>query len=403
MPERSLSVLVVGMDWPPETFLDRLLRGLADAGLEVTVASGRRPDAGWLAHPRRRWLPAPEWNGSAPGRLWKLASGVGGAALRSPKDLRRLADRAGAAGDDRERLVRLHRWLPYAGRRWDVIYFPWNAGAVNYLPLAEQATTVISCRGAQINIAPHNPERAALREGLRRSFSLATAVHCVSEAIKREAVQYGLDPSKAVVIRPAVDPEHFRPLPGARRMGSAPLRLVTTGSLIWRKGYEYMLSAVRCLLDRGVPVHLDIIGDGPERQRVLYTIHDLDLVDHVTLRGRRPPEEVLRALQEADVFVLSSLSEGISNAVLEAMACGLPVVTTNCGGMAEAVGDGVEGYLVPPRRPEVMADALQTLWEQPSLRRTMGEAGRLRTLRDFTLSEQIDAFVALLRHAANGT
>jgi glycosyltransferase involved in cell wall biosynthesis len=82
------------------------------------------------------------------------------------------------------------------------------------------------------------------------------------------------------------------------------------------------------------------------------------------------------------------------------MACGLPVVTTNVGGMAEAVSDGVEGFLVPPRDATATAEALCRLWAQPELARQMGEAGRRRIRRDFDLNKQVDAFAELLWGAA---
>jgi glycosyltransferase involved in cell wall biosynthesis len=134
--------------------------------------------------------------------------------------------------------------------------------------------------------------------------------------------------------------------------------------------------------------------------RLLFTINDLGLTDIVTWGGRLRPDEVVARLQQSDIFLLSSLSEGISNAVLEAMACGLPVVTTNVGGMAEAIADGIEGLLVPPRDPVAMADALAYLWARPEVRRQMGQAGRERVLADFDLDDQITAFEALFRSVA---
>lgn len=212
----------------------------------------------------------------------------------------------------------------------------------------------------------------------------------------QEAMQFGLDPAKARVIRPAVDPEFFRPAAPARKADGR-FRVVTTGSLIWRKGYEYALQAIRRLVDREVDVQFDIIGDGPERQRVLYTIIDLGLEVHVSLCGRLTPAEVRSRLQQADAFLLSSLSEGISNAVLEAMACGLPVVTTNCGGMREAVSDGVEGFVVPTRDPEAMAEALHRLATDRALARAMGRAGRERVCREFQIEDQVKQFAELYR------
>lgn len=395
-----LRVLVAGMNWPPETFLARLIRGLLAEGFHVTVAGHRRPDESWLGDPRLSWLSTPSWEAPVPGRLLSFAGQFGGAAVRSGRETQRLMQVAGSNGGGRQQLANLNRWLPYAGRSWDVIYFPWNNGAILNEPLLGQAPAVISCRGAQVNIAPHRPGNEAHAARLAGTFAQATAVHCVSAAIAREASQYGLDPAKARIIRPAVDPEQFRPPNRPRLARPETLQLVTTGSLIWRKGYETMLSAVRLAADDGAPVALGIIGDGPERSRLLYTIDDLGLNDLVTLHGRLAPTEVVARLQAADVFLLSSLSEGISNAVLEGMACGLPVITTDVGGMSEAVDDGVEGFLVPSRAAAAMAAAIGTLWEQPALRMRMGEAARQRILTDFRLEDQIAAFAALFREVA---
>ena len=369
-----LSVLFVGLRWPPETFILRLIAGLEQRSTRVTVATRERPAGPDAA--RVEWLPLPGGGASPLRRAWWR--------VKPRRDT-----------------------LPVD--RFDVVYFPWNSAAIAYQDALGRAPAVISCRGSQINVAPHNPERAAIRDGLAATFGRAAAVHCVSAQIRDEATRYGLDPRKAVIIRPAVDPTLFRPTvpsPSGRGLGrgsegtDAPLRLLTTGSILWRKGYEYALLALRDLLDRGVAAHFDIIGDGPEGQRLLYTIHDLALQEHVTWHGACPPAEVLRRLQAADVFLLTSLSEGISNAVLEAMACGLPVVTTDVDGMAEAVSDGVEGFLVPPRDPAATAGALARLAAAPDLRQTMGAAGRRRVQRDFALDDQIAAFVTLFQGVA---
>jgi colanic acid/amylovoran biosynthesis glycosyltransferase len=291
------------------------------------------------------------------------------------------------------------RIAPLVGRPWDVVYFPWNSAAIAHRPLFDWGIPiVISCRGAQVNIAPYNPQRESIRRGLQYTLQRAAAVHCVSAAIRDEITQYGVDPARVSVIRPAVDPEFFRP--GAvPRTPSSQLRVVTTGSLIWRKGYEYALRAIRLLVDREIPVTLDVIGAGAERQRLLYTIDDLELHGSVRLLGQLPPADVVGRLQQADVFLLSSLSEGISNAVLEAMACGVPVVTTDCGGMREAVTHGVEGFVVPTRASQAMAESLEVLWQQPARRAQMGAAARRRIERDFRLDQQVSDFVNLITSA----
>jgi len=366
--------------------------------------------------PNIDFLYTPSWSGSMGTRLLRLGDQMGRAALRGPSAAGRTLAAARVADGPMRATERAYRWLPFAGRRWDVIYFPWNATAITYSPLMEAAPAVISCRGAQINVSPHNPDRAALRDGLRDTFARAAAVHCVSEAIRDEATQYGLDPAKAMIIRPAVDVEIFRPkvaqdsYPVVQGKNSAPqdknpvprgvFRVVTTGAIIWRKGYEYALMGVRQLVERGAPIQFDIIGAGDETQRLLFTIQDLGLDEHVRWLGRLPTAEVASHLQTADAFLFSSLSEGIANVVLEAMACGLPVITTNVGGMGEAVRNGVEGFLVPPYDAPAIADALECLWREPGLRARLGVAGRARVEHDFRLDDQVAAFADLFRRVA---
>jgi glycosyltransferase involved in cell wall biosynthesis len=116
-----------------------------------------------------------------------------------------------------------------------------------------------------------------------------------------------------------------------------------------------------------------------------------------------PPEQVREAMQRSDLFLHSSLSEGISNAALEAMACGLPVVTSDGGGMKEAVHDGIEGFVVPLRDPVAAADAVAKLARDPALRARMGRAGRARVESTFRLDEQIARFIALYERVAGAT
>jgi len=388
---RPLNLLVSGINWPPETFLRRLIDGLLASGVEVTVGSAVKPEPSSGV----KWLQTPSWDAPLPVRLARLGAMAGRAALRGQDDLKVLA-RSETCNDGLGQRLRIwNQLLPYAGRRWDVIYFPWNSAAIAHLPVFDLPSPVaVSCRGTQVSVAPHNPERVAIREGLRHTFQKASAVHCVSEATLQDACRLGLDPAKARVIRPAVDPVHFRPAESRIKVDDR-FTVMTVGTLAWVKGHEWSLQAIRRLADKGVDVRFEIIGDGPDRQRVLYTIADLGLQDRVRLPGKLGPDEVLKRVQQADAFLLSSHSEGISNAALEAMACGVPVVTTDCGGMREAVTDGVEGFVVPVRDAEAMASRLLHLSSDAALRQRMGEAARGRVQREFSVQAQVQAWLEL--------
>jgi colanic acid/amylovoran biosynthesis glycosyltransferase len=333
--------------------------------------------------------------------LFRLARVLVGALFRSPQDALLLLWK-NVNSPLREQIVLHNRLLPFAGQHFDIIYFPWNSAAIEYLPLFDTGRPVlVSCRGSQIHIAPHDPKRAWFQNGLRETLSRAAAVHCVSESIQREAVSYGLELTKSHVIRPAVDAEYFQPAERTDPDESV-LRIVAVGSLIWVKGYEYALQAISILKTQRIAVSLDILGEGPDRQRLLYTIHDLDLGTEVNLCGNLPHEDLRKRLNRGHVFLLSSVSEGISNAALEAMACALPIVTTDCGGMREAVTNGVEGFVVQMRSATDIAMAISTLWKDPNLRRRMGEAARSRVVSSFTLDSQVARFATLCRSLVTG-
>lgn len=382
-PQRRL--LVIGVQWPLETFLENLLRGLGAAGWTVTVAS--RHPFGPTAAPLRR-LPLPREG--AFGLLTVLPHLAAGLLRRPRRAWRLLRQRPGGPRQ-------LQHLLPFLGGDFDLLYFPWNGTALDYLPLFDLGLpTLVSCRGSHVQVSPHNPKRRHLRAAMPELFAAASAVHGVSRGILQEAASLGLDPAKAEVIHPAVDLGFFSPSPA--RVGAAPLRLIGAGSLIWRKGFEYALRALAELKRRGFDqLQLTLIGDGPDRQRLLFAIDELALHGQVELAGRQPPAAIRERLRSSDIFLLPSVSEGISNAALEAMACGLPVVASDCGGMAEAIEDGRSGLLVPPRDPQAIADAVIRLAADRELRARLGRAARQRVEAKFGLAQQISAFDRLLR------
>jgi len=389
---KQLRVLFVGIDKKKITFLDRLIEGLINSKVHVLLTNGKFGSGRGKKQGETRPLWTPPIKGPLLRQVFSfiylLLSTLGS------NHHTWIKEQVKKGHSLKDKFGYFMRYAPFCQGNFDVIYFPWNSTAITYLGLFELGKpVVVSCRGSQINIRPHLPGQQAYIEGLRETFQKAAAVHCVSEDIQQAAYAFGLDRQKAYVISPAVDPDSFTP--AIVKSTNKQLKLITTGSLIWRKGYEYMLMAVRQLLDKGVDADLHILGHGPMEESILFMIEDLNLSGRVHLHGKVNPEEVRKQLQTSDIFVLSSLSEGISNAVLEAMSCGLPVVCTDCGGMSEAIRDGTEGFLVPMRDPEAMANALFKLFEDGELRQTMGSAGRKRVVSQFMLEDQVDAFITL--------
>jgi colanic acid/amylovoran biosynthesis glycosyltransferase len=384
-----LHLLEVGLHWPPEAFLCRKLEGLAARGVRVTVAANSLRDPAATLNGVELVPPGtrPAWRDAllllirSPRRLLRLLRGI-----------RRVPPRLAARHGGRRGLLRM--CLPLARLRPDVVQFEWNAAAVDHLPLFEVwgCPIVASCRDSDLTAYRHLPGRDRYAERLEEVLGRASAVHCVSESLRRAAVELGVDRDRTTVITPAVDAHLFRP---GNRNGHSGFHVMMISELRWEKGYEYALQATRDLVDRGVPVRLELVGDGPQRDRIVHTIADLGLGKHVRLSGALAHADVSRRLAAADALLQTSLAEGIPNAVLEAMACGLPVVTTDVGAVEEVVTDGVEGFVVAPRDPAGLSAALLRLWREPELREEMGAAGRARILAGFTLERQLDGFLEL--------
>ncbi len=344
-----MKVLMIGAGNPPPTFIQRQIHGLSERRVEVV-------------HPvfptKHRYLAA---------RMCRY-----GFPFLLPRSTLSLA------------------------RSADIIHFQWPGHWLTYHALAQQfkKPSVLSLRGRQINITPHLPAQAKYARDLKRWLPKCNAYHCVSHDILRNAEALGLDPSRAWVIRPAVDPSFF--CPASTKPSQSPFRIAMVGALMWRKGYEYAILAMREVLDQlGTPVLLTIVGEGPEQARITQAIYDLDLGGVVTLVGKLHPEGIREVLQSCHVFWLTSLSEGIANSVLEAMSCGLPVIVTECGGLREAVTDQSEGFVVPVRDPHAVATRTMDLASDTATRDRLGREARERILRRVSLEQQVSQFVAL--------
>ena len=272
--------------------------------------------------------------------------------------------------------------------RPDVVHFEWESAAVRFLALFDacDCPVVVSVRGSGVNVHPFTGQED-IAASYPEVFARAAAVHCVSEAITGAAAGFGLDPAKARVIRPAVDTRFFSPRPAAGD-GGEDLRIVSVGALTWPKGHGDALEALALLVDRGVPARLEIAGAAPgpesaavsDRDRLRFLAAELGVEERVTWLGHLPRHEVRDRMRAAAVLLQGSWEEGLPNTVLEAMACGLPVVATDVGGVREAVADGVEGLLCPPRSPRRACRSARRAPRRPRARSPHG-GGRARASR----------------------
>ena len=258
----------------------------------------------------------------------------------------------------------------------DVIHANWAvcgciAGLVGKLRHVPVVTTL---RGDDVARA----QRSILdRMILSLCLHWSSAVVCVSHSMDAWLrKQYPLLVNRMCVIENGVE-DTLLSLPLERKLVStaSPLQLVTVGSLIPRKGIDLIIYAMQQLSDRST-IALTVIGDGPEQLRLEKMVDTLELRQHVRFAGAVPPSAIADELAKAHVFVFASHSEGRPNAVLEAMAAGLPVVASDIPGVNELVQHGVTGFLYQPDSVEALAAHIQCLLEDADLRARFGRAGR---------------------------
>jgi glycosyltransferase involved in cell wall biosynthesis len=232
-------------------------------------------------------------------------------------------------------------------------------------------------------------------------------VICVSEDLKETCRNYGVADNRCVLIENAVDVEQFRRLAtvdaAKARMGRTKHRYLigAVGRLSAEKAFDVLIRAVHELVRRGIDVELAIAGEGPQRGELERLIQALGLQEYVQLLGFRSD---LRHLYEAlDLFVLSSIREGLPNAVLEAMSLQVPVVATRIAGIPRLISDGENGLLVPPSDAVLLADSIERALTSPTLRARLAESGR-RTVEDrYSFIGRMKKVAALYDELLNNT
>ncbi len=213
---------------------------------------------------------------------------------------------------------------------------------------------------------------------------------CISHDSARQAVAHGISPRRVVVLPNGIDLERFAHT-GPDPAGPA----VLVARLAPEKDIGTLLEATSRLAGTCPDFRLEIAGDGPCRGELEAQAARLGLGQRVRFLG--VVHDVPALLARARLFVLSSLTEGISLTLLEAMARGLPVVATAVGGNPEVIEAGSTGLLVPARDPAALADAVARLWTQPESCPRMGEAGRRRVERLFDVRRMVADYEALYR------
>ncbi len=289
-----------------------------------------------------------------------------------------------------EKPVILHVWMFHANILGRIV------GRLNRVPIV-----IISRRTQNLD--------GVGREWMNRKLSgWSDATITVSECVRQvEIAQARTDPAKVITVHNGIEVDRYRQIDASvrdriRRELKTPneaLVIASVGRLHPVKGFANLLTAVQSVRARFPDVFLWLVGDGELRIRLEAQARQLGLDDVVVFTGTRL--DVPEILTAVDIFTLASHVEGMPNAILEAMAAGLPVVATQVGGVPEIVVDGQTGLLVPPADNTALAQALLKLLEDVSLRQRFGLTGRQRVREQFditvTRQKTVDLYGRLLQ------
>lgn len=234
---------------------------------------------------------------------------------------------------------------------------------------------------------------AIIRKGSRK-------VVFVSRSLREELARpLRIAPERAVIILNGIDTEAFRPgrddsIRRELRLPPEAILVGAIGNIRPAKAYDNFLHAARALADRSERFHFVIAGQygGELADELMRLRSELRLENHVSFLGLR--SDVATVLHNLDIFALSSRSEGFSIACVEAMACGIPVVATRCGGPEEIL-DAQSGILVPPESPGELADGINCIAHDPVMATQMVAAARKRAEQEFSLAAMLSSYEAL--------
>nr|WP_279577927.1 exopolysaccharide biosynthesis GT4 family glycosyltransferase EpsE [Paracoccus versutus] len=381
-------------EFPGQThiFLWRERQALAELGIEAELISTRPPPRAvashsWAAEAQAQTRYLMPLGGEGLGILAEFlrsgpagwARGLGAAMTAEAQGLkgrlRMLALLAMGA-----RLKRIARQ-----QGWNHIHVHSCADSANIAMFAERLG------GPGYSLTLHGPTLEGYGPNQWQKWRHARFATIISQLLTQVAErEIGADRPAVINVAPmGVDLDQIRrqapwqpPAPGE------PLRIFSCGRLNAVKGHDHLIQTVALLRARGIDTRLEIAGEDEQggtgyHRQLDALIAEKGLSDAVTLLGAVNETSVREGLERAHVFALASLNEGISVAIMEAMAMEMPVVVTDVGGNHELITSGRDAILVPPERPEVMADEIARLHADPDEARRLAQASRARVAADF--------------------
>lgn len=230
-------------------------------------------------------------------------------------------------------------------------------------------------------------------------FKVGNLFTVPSRHMKRKLIRWGCPRYKINIMYSGIDLNKFTYT--EREPKREDITIIAVGRLHSKKGFPYLLRAFKKVLKQWPSSQLIIVGEGGEHRKLERLISTLKLNEHVRLEGLISHSQMSKLLNQADIFCLPSITtkdgnqEGIPNAIKEAMATGLPILSTHHAGIPELITNEWEGFLVPEKDVEMLAEKMKVLIEDPQLRIQMGKRGREKIEKNFDSSKQVNRLEAI--------
>jgi colanic acid/amylovoran biosynthesis glycosyltransferase len=395
-----------------ETFILNQITGLLDRGHEVDIYADNPGDLTKLHDDvvTYRLLDRTYYLPEIPANLfWRVVKGCGvflSKFMQSPKDTWESLNFL-KHGQQAISLWLLYTLIPNFQKNYDIIHCQF--GTVSFRGMAFRAVNspnaklITIFRGHDIsNFVQEHGETIYNPLFKRGDYFLANC-----EFFKHRTIKLGCPPEKIRVHGSGLDYSRF-PFKPRHFPKDGLIRIATTGRLVEKKGIEYAIRAVAKVLDQYSNLEYVIIGDGLLRPELEQLIQSLNAEKAIKLVGQKSQAELITLLENSHLFIAPSVTaadgnqDAPVNVLKEAMAMGLPVISTLHGGIPELVEEGVSGFLVPERDADAIADRLIYLIEHPERWSAMGQAGRLFVEQHYDLNRLNDALVALYQSLLQG-
>ena len=300
----------------------------------------------------------------------------------------------------------LHTVVPNFDRDYDIIHCQFGTQSYRGMAFrqvnAPKAKLITTFRGHDISSFVRQKGQNVYRQLFRYGDFFLT--NC--DFFRNKAISIGCPPDKIKVNRSGLDCDRFTYQPRSLPE-DGPIQIATTGRLVEKKGIEYVIRALAKLVPSYPRLRYKIIGEGHLRRHFTDLIQELDLAENVELMGWRNETEIVETLRNTHIFVAPSITaadgnqDAPINVLKEAMAIGLPVVSSYHGGIPELVEDGKSGFLVPEKDAAALADKLGYLIEHPELWSAMGKVGREFVLQHYNLDQINDDLMNIYRSLIN--